>query len=87
VETFLFDDETWAICYLVVNTRPWAAGRHVLVDRHHVEDVDWGTKSIAVGRTREQVRQGPEFDADNPPPGELEAALGRTARTPRQGPS
>ena len=31
VDQFYFDDETWAIRYLVVNTNRWLAGRLVLV--------------------------------------------------------
>jgi sporulation protein YlmC with PRC-barrel domain len=75
VEDFLVDDETWAIRYLTVDTGVWLFGRRVLVGRDCVEEVDWASECVKVGRTREQIKQGLEFDMNNPPPGDYEAAL------------
>ena len=75
VKDFLFDDETWAIRYLVLETGVWLFGRDSLVSRDCVQHVDWAAKSVDVDQTREQIEHAEEFDADNPPPGDLEMAL------------
>jgi sporulation protein YlmC with PRC-barrel domain len=75
----LFDDETWAVRYLVVGTKRWFFGRRVLVRQGSVERVDWAAKCVDVSQMREQVEHGCEFDPDNPPLGDLEAALKRAA--------
>jgi sporulation protein YlmC with PRC-barrel domain len=75
----LFDDETWAVRYLVVGTKRWFFGRRVLVRQGSVERVDWAAKCVDVSQMREQVEHGCEFDPDNPPLGDVEAALKRAA--------
>jgi hypothetical protein len=80
VEDFLYDDETWALKYFVVDTGPWLFGRRVLVTRDCVRQVDWGSRSVSVRRTREEIKQGLEFDLDNPPPGDIEEALASERR-------
>ncbi len=75
VEDFLVDDETWAIRYLTVGTGVWMFGRRVLVGRDCIQEVDWASECVKVGRTREQIKHGFKFDMNNPPPGDYEAAL------------
>lgn len=74
VEDFLFDDETWAIRYLVIDTRKWLPGRRVLVSSQWIREVDWGQGTVKVDRSREQIRQAPEFDPDHLPAGDHERA-------------
>ena len=63
VQDFIFDDESWAIRYLVVDTRKWwPGGRKVLVGMHWVDSIDWATKSVHVRMTREQVQSSPAFE-------------------------
>jgi uncharacterized protein YrrD len=68
VEDFLFDDATWAMRHLVVKTGVWLFGRHVMVSRDSVRQVDWAAKSVEVDQTRKQIEHGVEFDPDKPPP-------------------
>lgn len=75
VEDFLYDDETWTLKYFVVDTGPWLFGRRVLVTRDCVRQVDGGSRSVSVHRTREEIKQGLPFDLNNPPPGDIEEAL------------
>ena len=82
LEDFLVDDETWAIRYLIVDTGLWLFGRRVLVGRDCVQRVDWTSETVKVNCTREQIKQGSQFDMNNPPPGDFEAALsGEPPRT------
>lgn len=63
VEDFVFDDESWLIRYLVVDTRSWwPGGRKVLIALHWVDRVDWARQQIHVTLTREQVQSSPVFE-------------------------
>lgn len=61
VEDFLIDDETWAIRYLIVDTRDWLPGKRVLVSPQWVQKVSWDNKEVAVDLEREIVKQAPEY--------------------------
>jgi len=63
VEDFIFDDKSWAIRYLVIDTRNWwPGGRKVLVAKHWIESIDWATSTVRMTLTREQVKNSPEYD-------------------------
>ena len=63
VKDFLYDDESWAIRYLVVDTRNWwPGGKKVLVATHWIASIDWADQTVQVALTREQVRNSPEYD-------------------------
>lgn len=63
VQDFVFDDETWAIRYLVVDTRNWwPGGRKVLIGMHWADRIDWATHKVHVRLTREQVKASPVFE-------------------------
>jgi sporulation protein YlmC with PRC-barrel domain len=62
VQDFVFDDATWAIRYLVVDTSAWwQGGKPVLVGVHWAERIDWATRKVHVRLTREEVRRSPVF--------------------------
>jgi sporulation protein YlmC with PRC-barrel domain len=62
VQDFIFDDESWQIRYLVVDTRSWwPGGREVLVGLPWVDRIDWPKQQIHVTLTREQVRCSPVY--------------------------
>lgn len=62
----LFDDRTWAVRYLVVETGTWLTRRKVLLSPAVLHGVDSDGKTIGVMLTREQVRTSPDVDADLP---------------------
>lgn len=64
VEEFLVDDRDWAVRYLVVDTRNWWPGKHVLVSPRWIRDVSWEERNVHVGLSREAVKASPEFDPD-----------------------
>lgn len=67
VRDFVFDDATWAVRYLVVNTGTWLSGRSVLIGAESIQDVDWAACAVRIGHSREQIVNGPEFDPDHLP--------------------
>lgn len=67
VEDFVFDDETWALRYFVVDTRNWwPGGRKVLVAVHWIDRIDWAESLVYVNLTRERIRNSPELDPNRP---------------------
>ena len=63
----LFDDEGWAVRYLVVDTGGRLPGERVLMLPNFVEGVNEAMPaSIGVGLTREQVWESPPVEADRP---------------------
>ncbi|GAA3053282.1 hypothetical protein GCM10020229_76130 [Kitasatospora albolonga] len=48
--------------YLVVDTGPWIFGRHVLLPAGTVSRVDLGNEVVHVDRTKDEIKDGPEFD-------------------------
>ncbi len=67
VEEFYFDDETWAIRYLTVNTGGWLDGRLVLISPISViGQPDWQSKRLDVSLTKKQVEHSPSVDTHEP---------------------
>ena len=61
VEDFIVDDETWAIRYLIINTRIWWPGKEVLVSPKLIERVSWDASKVFVNLSREAIQQSPEY--------------------------
>ncbi len=66
VRDFYFDDERWAIRYLVVDTGGWLAGRHALISTVAVLSPRPAQDRLYVSLTREQVQKAPAFDTARP---------------------
>lgn len=64
VESFLVDDEGWDIRYLVVDTRNWLKGDHVLVASAVVTRIDFDNGTVDLRVTREQVRASHAWQAN-----------------------
>lgn len=62
VSEFYFDDHTWIIRYLVVDTGTWLAERKVLIPRSALGITDWLSKTFQVNLTMEQVRKSPDTE-------------------------
>jgi uncharacterized protein YrrD len=66
VEDLLFDDETWAISHLVVDTRNGWPGKQVLISPERISKVSWPDRSVVVDLAREDVKASPRFDPKRP---------------------
>lgn len=66
VKDLLFDDETWSVRYLVVDTGKWLLGRKVLIAPSVLRRPEGREKDIPVSLTQEMVRNSPDIDADKP---------------------
>ncbi len=61
VEDFIIDDETWAIRYLIVDTKNWWPGIKVLVSPQWIERVSWNESKVFVNISRDAIKQSPEY--------------------------
>jgi uncharacterized protein YrrD len=66
VEDFYFDDEAWAVRYLVVDTGAWLSNRHVLISPHAIRNWGWEGAVLPVSISREQVKNSPDVDTHKP---------------------
>jgi hypothetical protein len=66
VRDFYFDDETWAIRYLVVDTGPAHDNRRVLISPIALGAPDWTGKLLPAAVTQARVADSPDIDTDKP---------------------
>jgi PRC-barrel domain len=52
------------VSYLVVDTGPWIFGKKVLLPAGVVRDVDLDTQTVFVNRSKDEIKNAPEFDQD-----------------------
>lgn len=77
VEDFIVDDETWAIRYLIVDTRNWWPGKKVLLSPQWIERVSWSESKVFVNLLRETIKQSPEYTEESPLTRDYETKLHR----------
>ena len=61
IEDFIIDDQTWAIRYLVVDTKNWWPGKHVLIAPQWIERVSWEEAKVFVNLERDIIKGSPEY--------------------------
>jgi len=70
--------------YIVVDTGPWIFGKTVMLPAGVVKDIDLDTETVVVDRSKEEIKNSPEFDPetyrDNDYRGELGDYYGNTRR-------
>lgn len=75
VRDFLFDDRSWRVRWLVVDTGGWLSGRKVLVHPSAVEGADNERQRLGVKLTRAQVEASPDIREDQPVSLQMETDL------------
>ena len=63
---FLFNDQTWAIRYLVADTGDWLIGRQVLISPNSLLAIDPEKQRIDVKLTKKQIEECPPLSSDKP---------------------
>lgn len=66
VAGFIVDDTDWVIRYLIVDTRNFWPGKHVLLSPEWIGEVDWNWDRVIVDLSRDAIKESPEFDPDAP---------------------
>jgi uncharacterized protein YrrD len=77
VEDFIIDDETWAIRYLVIDTRNWWPGKKALISPKWIERVSWLESKVFVNLPCETIKQSPEYTEESLLTRDYEASLHR----------
>ncbi|MFZ2653768.1 MAG: PRC-barrel domain-containing protein [Victivallales bacterium] len=75
LKDFYFDDATWTVRYMALETGGWMSGRRTLVSIAALGKMNWASRTINVNLTREQVRNSPHADIDEPISRNYEIAL------------
>jgi hypothetical protein len=63
---FLFDDQTWKLRWMVVDTGNWLPGRKVLVHPSAIGPADFARGELSVRLTKKQVQDSPDIQQDQP---------------------
>jgi len=66
VKDFYFDDQSWAVRYLVADTGSWLPGRQVLISPHSLDRLDQAAKVLRVNLTRQQIERSPAIEEHKP---------------------
>ena len=59
VKDFYFDDQNWAVRYLIADTGSWLPGRQVLISPHAFGSLHQSAKVLRVNLTRKQIENSP----------------------------
>ena len=63
---FYFDDNYWAIRYLVADTGNWLFGNQVLISPHALKDADKSQGYVNVDLTKKQIEESPSIVNEQP---------------------
>jgi uncharacterized protein YrrD len=75
VTDFLFDELSWRVRWLVVDTGAFLSGRKVLLPPSALSHVNHIGHQLAVNLTRQQVKDSPDIQSDEPVSGQMETDL------------
>lgn len=63
---FLFEDNSWAVRYIVGDTRKWLSGRKVLISPIAVGTSEESTQTLSIDLTKNQIKDSPPLESDLP---------------------
>ena len=66
VKDFYFDDQSWAVRYVVADTGSWLTGRKVLLSPHAFGNLDKAGNVLLVNLTRKQIEDSPPIELHRP---------------------
>lgn len=66
IDDVILDTEAWVVRYVVVDTRNWLPGKHVLLSPAWIREISWTDHRVRVDLEREKIKSAPEYDKDQP---------------------
>ena len=66
IKDFYFDEQNWAIRYLVADTGSWLPGRQVLLSPHSLGRLEQARKVVHANLTRKQIEESPPIESHKP---------------------
>jgi PRC-barrel domain len=61
LENVLLEDDGWGVRYLIIDTKNWRPGQHVLVSPYAVREISWSKKKVFLNVSREKVKSSPPW--------------------------
>ena len=66
VKDFYFEDNSWVVRYLVVETGSWLNGRKVLIPTDANLTPDWENQAFPINLSKAQIKGSPDIDTELP---------------------
>jgi sporulation protein YlmC with PRC-barrel domain len=66
VEDIYFDDETWTIRYLILETGDWLSARKVLISSQALLPTNLENETFPINLTKKQIENSPDINTDMP---------------------
>jgi len=66
VKDFYFNDQQWAVRYVIADTGSWLSGRLVLISPHAFGEFHEDKDCLLVNLTRQQIENSPAIESDKP---------------------
>jgi uncharacterized protein YrrD len=65
VDDLIVEDKGWGVRYLVIDTKNWWIGQHVLVSPYAVRKIIWADRKIEIDISRDQIKSSPPWQPFN----------------------
>jgi sporulation protein YlmC with PRC-barrel domain len=65
VEDFLFDDESWTVRYIIVDTKNWWPGKKVLVAPDSITQVNWNEETVHIDLPKDTIKNSLEYNPND----------------------
>jgi hypothetical protein len=75
ISDLLFDDTSWLVRWLVVDTGNWLSGRRVLLPSSAMDHLDAKQEDCLVKLTMQQIKDGPDIDTERPVSRQMETSV------------
>lgn len=75
VDSFLMDDESWDLRYIILNTGNWLKSRLVPLSVRWLTALDWDRHKVAVDLSKKDIHDSPEWDESMPMPRQYEVDI------------
>ncbi len=61
-DDFIVDDAGWYIRYVIVDTKNWLPGRHVVISPQIIREIEWVGRSISLNADIAKIKASPAYD-------------------------
>ena len=61
IENFIIEDISWDVRYLVIDTKNWWVGQHVLMSPFAVRQINWMEQNVRLDVSRYRVKNSPPW--------------------------
>lgn len=61
VADFIIDDETWAIRYLIIDTKNWWTGKKIMISPKWIDQISWNDSKVLINLSMEVIKKAPEY--------------------------